>query len=202
MATAMATYFDQCTWGHDTNRGTGIGENIYASVPYSTVAATVQTHMANAFINWASEESRFSNALVANTFCTGGVCGHYSQIVWRLTTHIGCAYAGCETAVGLNATAGWTKPHLVGCRYRPAGNTATQYAYQQAEYDAASPGMLELNGQRFYHPSEYSQGHFNWSIVAVGVAVVALVAIAAVILVVRRRRAAASIEEGAVELLA
>ena len=43
--------------------------------------------------------------------------GHYSQIVWRRTTHIGCGRATCGQVA------------VVVCRYSPAGNRIGQAPY-------------------------------------------------------------------------
>jgi pathogenesis-related protein 1 len=43
--------------------------------------------------------------------------GHYSQIVWRKTTHIGCGRAHCG------------RDSVVVCRYSPAGNRIGRAPY-------------------------------------------------------------------------
>jgi pathogenesis-related protein 1 len=48
-------------------------------------------------------------------------CGHYTQIVWRNTTELGCAVSTC-TSGGLNYDI-WV------CNYNPAGNVVMGYPY-------------------------------------------------------------------------
>lgn len=63
---------------------------------------------------WAGESDkyRYSPKYVFDTRT-----GHYTQLVWRKTTHIGCGRANC----GRNA--------VVVCRYSPAGNSDGKAAY-------------------------------------------------------------------------
>jgi hypothetical protein len=78
-----------------------VGENIFASGGAASAAQAVQT--------WAAEKSKF-------TYPTGcaGTCGHYTQIVWRTSIHVGCANVTCN---GLQY-----KGNLV-CNYGPGGNS-------------------------------------------------------------------------------
>ncbi|KAG5447410.1 GLIPR1-like protein 1 [Clonorchis sinensis] len=62
-----------------------------------------------AFNAWFDE---YRNYNYANRSCTG-VCGHYTQIVWNETTHIGCGFARCPSQP-------WR--HAFVCNYGPAGN--------------------------------------------------------------------------------
>src|SRR5688500_16791639 len=59
-----------------------IGENIFGAGFMATAKDAVDT--------WAAEKANFT---YPNT-CSG-ICGHYTQIVWRTTTHLGCALASC-----------------------------------------------------------------------------------------------------------
>ncbi|XP_008245978.1 PREDICTED: basic form of pathogenesis-related protein 1-like [Prunus mume] len=42
---------------------------------------------------WVTEKPNYDYA--SNT-CVGDVCGHYTQVVWRNSTHVGCARAKCK----------------------------------------------------------------------------------------------------------
>ncbi len=92
---------------HNPNRSVGhpyyVGENIFASSgsPYAPAAVVGA---------WASEAQYYNYA--ANT-CSG-VCGHYTQIVWRTTAFVGCARSDCP---------GLAYRHSVVCNYGPGGNT-------------------------------------------------------------------------------
>ena len=80
-----------------------IGENIYASSGAATAKDAVDS--------WASEAAGY-NPSTGN--CDSGTCGHYTQIVWRTTTHVGCALHDCP---------GLTYPSSIVCDYGPGGNS-------------------------------------------------------------------------------
>jgi|GEM_PF-263248 len=108
-ATAQA-WADTCPSGHSGT--SGMGENIYwsGSTRLSTPAQVVGA--------WASELSAYEYSI---NYCDGAPytvdnfagCGHYTQIVWRTTTRVGCGYAN-------NCSSGRTQPWV--CNYAPAGN--------------------------------------------------------------------------------
>lgn len=92
---------------HNPGRSTGhpyyVGENTFASSGSVYSPSQVVSY-------WASEAQNYNYA--ANS-CSG-VCGHYTQIVWRTTAFVGCARSDCPAL---------TYRHTVVCNYGPGGNT-------------------------------------------------------------------------------
>lgn len=81
------------------------GENIWAG----SKGSFSPTQMVN---SWGSEKKYFiSNRLFPNT-CRGGgqKCGHYTQIIWKNTTEVGCGLAR------------GAKMDYFVCQYNPPGN--------------------------------------------------------------------------------
>jgi pathogenesis-related protein 1 len=87
--------------------GSAFGENIYWSSGLRNEAASVVD-------SWASEIKFFNSK---NGKCKGGVCGHYTQVVWRKTTEIGCGMAKCGNQ------------EIWVCNYSPPGNYVGQKPY-------------------------------------------------------------------------
>ncbi len=85
-----------------------VGENIFGTSGTATAQGTVDS--------WASEKSNYN---YANNSCSG-ICGHYTQIVWRTTREIGCALVDCP---------GLQYGSTVVCNYGPAGNYSGQLPY-------------------------------------------------------------------------
>lgn len=109
-ATAQA-WANGCVYNHS---GNAYGENIYASTGTPTAQGVVNS--------WASEASSYNYA--ANT-CSG-TCGHYTQVVWRSSTQLGCGIKACTTNSPFNVAMygpNWT---LVVCDYNPAGNNGSR----------------------------------------------------------------------------
>jgi len=213
LANEVGIYLNRCIWAHDAARtagypaGTSIGENIFASAPFSTAANYQVTALTNAYNSWYAEKVNHLPANPVNTACKAGtVCGHYTQVVWKATTKIGCAYVRCATTSGLTGTA-WNNNYLVGCRYAPSGNFIGQKPYEgQDPLDTFAPGTLLVDGKVYYQDKNgnlfsNANDHFNWTIVVAGVVVVALVSMIVAVVIVRRRRSVVP-QESAVELLA
>lgn len=66
--------------------------------------------------DWADEQPFYDYA--SNTCKPGEQCGHYTQIVWRETTQVGCAYQQCAD-----------KSQLWVCNYNPPGNYIGERPY-------------------------------------------------------------------------
>lgn len=118
LAATAQTYAAQCIWGHNADRGSDVGENI--AYMYSSSGAVAPTQ--DLVQLWADEQANYDYA--TNSCAAGETCGHYTQMVWRNTTHIGCGIAQCPTLANL----GFGGTFLV-CDYSPAGNYAGQSPY-------------------------------------------------------------------------
>ncbi|GIZ48197.1 hypothetical protein CKM354_001126700 [Cercospora kikuchii] len=94
-----------CIWGHS---GGPYGENIAAGFVNATLAVDA----------WAGEEVEYDYEKEGFSLATG----HFTQLVWRDTTEVGCAIAQCQSLVG-------TKVHgaYLVCEYNPAGNVGRAF---------------------------------------------------------------------------
>jgi len=86
------------------------GENLWAGTP----GGYAPTDVAEA---WASEKSGYHYGPFAPSAPGAPTTGHYTQMIWRATTAIGCAKGH---------SGDWD---LVVCRYAPAGNLVGQKPY-------------------------------------------------------------------------
>ncbi|XP_059143572.1 uncharacterized protein LOC131930933 [Physella acuta] len=91
------------------------GENLYASSPLTNNV----TYLAyNSVESWVEELANVDS----DWNCIGDSCGHYSQVVWRDSLHLGCAITQCENNPEIF-------PNLVSCNYDPPGNYAGEKPY-------------------------------------------------------------------------
>ncbi|XP_066346615.1 pathogenesis-related protein PRB1-2-like [Miscanthus floridulus] len=65
---------------------------------------------ADAVKSWVDEKKNYH--LSSNSCDPGKVCGHYTQVVWRESTRIGCARVVCAANRGV----------FIVCSYDPPGN--------------------------------------------------------------------------------
>jgi hypothetical protein len=91
---------------HNPDRSVGhpyyVGENVFGSSGGNVTPQQV--------VNlWAAEASNYNYA----TNTCNGICGHYTQIVWRTSVNLGCAKGDCP---------GLTYRTSVVCNYGPGGN--------------------------------------------------------------------------------
>jgi pathogenesis-related protein 1 len=91
---------------HNDNRSDGhpyyVGENIYGSGGNASAMQAVML--------WAAEEANYDYA----TNSCNGVCGHYTQVVWRTSLELGCARFDCP---------GLDFGDAIVCNYGPGGNS-------------------------------------------------------------------------------
>ncbi|XP_029118128.2 pathogenesis-related protein PRB1-3-like [Elaeis guineensis] len=85
------------------------GENLFGGSGADYMAA-------DAVNSWVSEKQYHDYN--SNTCADGQVCGHYTQVVWRDSTNIGCARVVCDNG-GI----------FITCNYYPPGNFVGQRQY-------------------------------------------------------------------------
>lgn len=112
VASAAQAWADRCQFEHS---GGKYGENIYASAGKAAKAAEVVS-------SWTSEAKNYDYG--ANS-CSG-VCGHYTQVVWRKSQQLGCGMAKCTKNSPFDGFAEW---EFWVCNYDPPGNFNNQKPY-------------------------------------------------------------------------
>ncbi|KIW68433.1 hypothetical protein PV04_04379 [Phialophora macrospora] len=121
MASIAAQIAASCVYAHDTSTGGGgYGQNIGAGAPPDGIPAMITNQMYNdeiGFYPGYGSEPDMSNF---------EKWGHYSQIVWKSTTGVGCATQYCPN--GLANTGGNVSPYFTVCNYSPPGNFGGEYA--------------------------------------------------------------------------
>ncbi|NXM28766.1 PI16 inhibitor, partial [Oxyruncus cristatus] len=108
------SYAEKCIWDHNKERGRR-GENLFAMAPMLELEFAVE--------DWNGEE-KFYN-FTTSTCVPGQMCGHYTQVVWSDTKHIGCGAKFCEKIEGIETE----NMHLLVCNYYPAGNVKGKKPY-------------------------------------------------------------------------
>ncbi len=119
-----------CDYRHDTSalRALGYGENIAAAYPPGSIGtADVVEGL------WGGEAPFYTYATntcdAANPANSAQTCGHYTQLVWRGTTVVGCGFTTC-TAATWPFSSGTPGPwDYWVCDYAPPGNWIGQRPY-------------------------------------------------------------------------
>ncbi len=101
-----------CQMQHSKPEGK-YGENLYwaSAVQWSDGRRELQKIDPKAVVDaWGNERADYD---YRNNSCVQGkMCGHYTQMVWKTTTAVGCGAAECED----------THDQVWVCRYQPPGN--------------------------------------------------------------------------------
>ncbi len=96
------------------------GENLYwaSAIMWSDGHRELQKIAPESPVDsWGKEKADYD--YTANKCKSGKVCGHYTQVVWKGTRRVGCAYAVCEDS----------QEQIWVCQYLPAGNWVGEKPY-------------------------------------------------------------------------
>ncbi len=115
LAEVAQAYADRCKYGHSMGE---YGENLFAQ-------AGKQVTPEEAMGAWAAEIKDYDHA--TGTCAAGAKCGHYTQMVWRDTTRVGCGVADCTTGSPFGSDFP-TWQYWV-CNYDPIGNWQGEKPY-------------------------------------------------------------------------
>ncbi|CAI5971781.1 unnamed protein product [Closterium sp. NIES-64] len=86
----------------------GLGQNLYWLSP----AGLTPEEDRGAVQSWVEEKADWTPSPIPDGCAEGKMCGHYTQVVWRDTTHVGCASAQCPDGSGMwVCNYSLTKPH-------------------------------------------------------------------------------------------
>jgi pathogenesis-related protein 1 len=89
------------------------GENLYwaSAIEWSNGRHELQKVSPKEVVDdWAGERTDYDYK--NNNCAKGKMCGHYTQVVWKSTTTVGCAVAVCEDL----------REQVWVCQYQPPGN--------------------------------------------------------------------------------
>lgn len=89
-----------------------LGENLGWAV--SSNAAGLQS-LVSSVTRWDAERNNYNH----DTNACSGVCGHYTQMVWRESTAIGCGVQRGSRVMGGRT---WDYGYFLSCTYHHAGN--------------------------------------------------------------------------------
>jgi hypothetical protein len=96
--------------------GGGYGQNIAAGVAPDNITAIITNLFYNGEINYFDGQYGKAQPDMTNF----EKWGHFSQIVWKATTHVGCYTKDCS-GQGLGNTGGNVSPYFTVCNYKSAG---------------------------------------------------------------------------------
>jgi len=110
---------NQCRMRHSKTEGR-YGENLFwaSAVVWSDGRRELsQVAPEKPVDSWGSEKRDYDYA--RNRCAPGKMCGHYTQMVWKTSTRVGCARAVCEDS----------REQVWVCQYQPAGNVVGHKPY-------------------------------------------------------------------------
>jgi len=122
LASTAADIAASCVYAHDVEKnGGGYGQNIAAGVESNNISAIITDLFYNGEVGWYDGLYNKAQPDMTNF----EKWGHFSQIVWKSTTKIGCATQHCPK--GLANVGTDVSPYFTVCNYSPPGNYANEY---------------------------------------------------------------------------
>jgi hypothetical protein len=122
-ARAAKAWANQCTFGHPTSGNFNYGQNLALQNPPATGTDGVQ--------NWETEAAEFTYSTpFPSCTDTQSNCGHYTQMVWRDSTAVGCGITQCATVSGFGGGPYETEI----CNFSPGGNYSSTSGQTLAPY--------------------------------------------------------------------
>ncbi|KAG8985131.1 hypothetical protein FRB94_005050 [Tulasnella sp. JGI-2019a] len=109
LANAAGTWTSKCVFQHSGGSLGPYGENL--------AAGTGGYAVSDAMTGWTSEQSSYDPSNPQPS--------HYTQVVWKGTTSVGCALYTCAAGTIFPALYGTT--NYYACEYYPAGNVIGQF---------------------------------------------------------------------------
>lgn len=123
LADLARSHAERCVYEHSASStrsqafGQWVGENL--------AAGTAGAYGDRAVVRlWAEEAANYEYQ--TDTCASGKVCGHYTQIVWRDTTQVGCAKVTCDSLANQDQLG---RADLWVCNYLPGGNIVGERPY-------------------------------------------------------------------------
>ncbi|MDR3478325.1 MAG: CAP domain-containing protein [Gammaproteobacteria bacterium] len=107
LANYAARYASRCEFKHSSSP---YGENLATGYPSATIAVNF----------WYGEHAQYFYGRPGFSMRTG----HFTQMIWKSTQKLGCAYVACN---GRNGTPG----KFLVCEYSPAGNVMGDRYFQE-----------------------------------------------------------------------
>ncbi|XP_043244530.1 venom allergen 5.02-like [Amphibalanus amphitrite] len=127
LAAVAQRWAEQCQRGHDCGSCRAdprftVGQNMFITI-HSAGSGQPQSDWERAIEAWYSEVSDFDRRATDSFPPTSRYIGHYSQMVWARTSHIGCGFVRFRVFNHDN--------RLYVCNYGPAGNVLLQPVYRR-----------------------------------------------------------------------
>ncbi|KAJ5204400.1 uncharacterized protein N7498_005279 [Penicillium cinerascens] len=121
LESSARTLASRCVYHHDTSiDGGGYGQNIGYGVEANEIGVMITNLMYNGEIGYFPTPYGASQPSMSDF----EKWGHFSQIVWKGTTHVGCATVMCNDLGNVDSSS--SLPFTV-CNYSPAGNYEGEY---------------------------------------------------------------------------